>query len=654
MAYQGLNAHYDCGYFSSFKIGARYGTTVAYPSDALSTYVGPLWIAEQTGPEPASLFRAINYTEFQEYEANSANAGYSKNLKIPSDLAGIDPEWSTCTPGMYGSFDPPRVLTAARNMVAPTPVQLALHPSATAAPAAGIAPTHVPAAPTPPPKESTGRPLQPDPATVSADPGSGSEDTQSNASNDPAVSVGQADDASQNGNGGEKPAPALKQGQDSDTVNQQEDPQNSPPSHDPPGASTNSLEVSGSGSDNNNGAGASSLVVDPQGLLSPQEIPKATPAVTASSSSSNPIILASPNPLIVGGITIDKAPNGGAIIGKSTYAAGYEGQISKTPISVGVDNIIVDSTTHALPTSTPVLIGGQSMVKAANGGIVVGSSTYTPGSHARIADTAFSVGVDSVVVGGTSYAIPSPGPADTIPVDKLSISRAPDGGAVFGGRTIGLGSQTSINGHAISVAVSTVVLDGTSYALPSSAGAVLQTPHPQPNEAVTLTNGVVLTPGGTSATISGTTYAVPSDGGVLVVNGQSLPLATETMLQSVFTVGGQVFTAAPTGFTIGSQSVALGGTAATLDGTVVSLGPFGVQVGSKTMPLTSAQTTVGGLGGLIMSGFGSGGEPGETAGGGNGSSILAFTGDSSPVERRLGIVFFGTVGMVTAVVALLV
>lgn len=57
----------------------------------------------QTGPEPASYFQAINYTEFQEYEANTANEGYSKNLKIPSDLGAIDPAWSTCTPGIYGS-----------------------------------------------------------------------------------------------------------------------------------------------------------------------------------------------------------------------------------------------------------------------------------------------------------------------------------------------------------------------------------------------------------------------------------------------------------------------------------------------------------------------------------------------------------------------
>lgn len=627
MAYHGLKAYYDCGYFSSFSTGAVYDTTVAYASDALSTYVGPLWMQAQTGPEPASLFQAINYTEFEEYEANTANEGYSKNLKIPSDLAEIDPAWSTCTPGMYGSWDPPRVLNAAQNMVAPTPAQPNLSPSASAAPAAGIAATQVPAAPTPPPKGSTNGPLQSDHPTVSADPGSKSEDPQAGGNNDP------ADDASKGGNAGEKPTPASTQVQDSD-----------PPNQGSLGAYNNSPAAGGDGGDKN-GAGVPILNINPQ---NPENSPKGSLGTTESL---NSIVLASPTPLIVDGKAIEKAPNGGAVIGKSTYTAGYEGQISSVPFSVGVDNIVIGTTTHALPTATPLLIGGQSMVKAENGGVVIGTSTYPPGSQAQISDKALSVGVDSVVVGGTSYAIPTPGTADTVFIDSHSISRASDGGVIFEGGTIGLGSQSSINGHAISVGASTVVVDGISYALPSSAGAMLQSPHPQPTAPVTLTNGVVVTPGGDTAIISGSTYAIPSNDDVLVVNGQTVPLPTETTLQSIFTVAGQVFTAAPTGFAIGGQSVALDGTAATLNGTVVSLGPSGVQIGSKTIPLTSAQTTEAGLAGLIMSGFGSGGEPGGTIGAGNGSSVLAFTGDSSRVGRRLSIVFFGVLSMIMGIVA---
>ena len=413
--------------------------------------------------------------------------------------------------------------------------------------------------------------------------------------------------------------------------------QNTPPNQNSPGAFTSSLTAVGSSGDDNSVTGAPGTNTD---LQISQDSPKGPEGIIESPLSTNSVVLASPTPLIIDSSTIEKAPNGGAVIGKSTYTAGYEGQMSNTPISVGANKIVIGTTTHSLPTSTPVLIGGQSMVKAANGGLVIGTSTYPPGSQAQISDTALSVGVNSVVVGGTSYAIPTPGTAYTSLLDKIPITRAPDGGAIFEGGTVGLGSQSSMNGHLISVGASTVILDGTSYALPSSAGAVLQIPYSQPKAPVTLTNGAVLTPGGTAATISGTTYAIPPDDSGLVVNGQTVPFPAETTMQSVFTVAGQTFTAAPTGFAIGGQSVALDGTAATLDGTVVSLGPSGVQVGSKTIPLTSAQTSEGSLGGLIMSGFGSGGEPGAVAAGGNSSGILAFTGSSSRVGKGLGVVIF--------------
>ena len=651
MAYQGLNAHYDCGYFSSFTTGAVYDTTIAYASDALSTYVGPLWMAAQTGPEPASYFQPLNYTEFEEYTADPAHRGYSKNLKIPSDLTAVDPAWSTCTPGMYGSWDPPRALTAARNMVAPTPAQLIKDPSSTAEPAAGIDPTHIPAAPTPPPQDPTSAPSQAYPPTASVDPGSESKSTQLNENNDPAWSVGQTDNASMGSNAAGNLAPASTGGQDSDpATNQSNDPQNTPISQSSPEASNNPPAVGDSSGSSTIEAGASKLNVNPQGS---QTTLGSSPGATKSILAVDSVVLASPTPLIVGGSTIEKGPNGGAVIGKSTYTAGYEGKISSVPFSVGADSIVIGATTHELPISAPVLVGGQSMVKAVNGGVVIGTSTYPPGSQAQISDKALSVGAESVVVGGTTYAMPTPVPADTAFIYRQSISRAPDGGAILqGGSTIGLGVQSSVNGHAISVGASTVIIDGVSYALPSSAGAVLQTPPAHVDEPVTLTNGAVLTPGGSAATISGTTYAIPSGNSVLVLNGQTVPLPTQAALHSVFTVAGQIFTAAPTGFAIGSQSVTLHGTAVTIDGTEVSLGPSGVQVGSKTMPLTSAQTTEGGLGGLIMSGFGSGGEAGVTAGSGNGSSILAFTGDGRIVERELGIVFLGSMVMILGLVVL--
>lgn len=139
--------------------------------------------------------------------------------------------------------------------------------------------------------------------------------------------------------------------------------------------------------------------------------------------------------------------NGGVVVEKSAYTAGYEGQISNTPKSVGMEKIVIDATTYALPTSTPLFIGGQSMVKAANGGVVIGTSIYPPGSQAQISNPDLSVGVNGVVVDGTSYVIPTSGAGDTILVDRNPISRAPDGGVIFEGGSIGIGSQSSFFGY---------------------------------------------------------------------------------------------------------------------------------------------------------------------------------------------------------------
>ena len=100
---------------------------------------------------------------------------------------------------------------------------------------------------------------------------------------------------------------------------------------------------------------------------------------------------------------MEKAPDCGAVIGESAYTAGHERQILDSPVSVGVNEVFVGATTHTLPTSTPVLVGGQSMVKAANGGVTIGTSTYPPGSQAQVSNKTFSVGIKSVVVDGTSY-----------------------------------------------------------------------------------------------------------------------------------------------------------------------------------------------------------------------------------------------------------
>ena len=84
---------------------------------------------------------------------------------------------------------------------------------------------------------------------------------------------------------------------------------------------------------------------------------------------------------------------------------------------------------------------------------------------------------------------------------------------------------------------------------------------------------------GHAVTISGTIVSLgPS--GALVVGSETMSLPT----QSVFTVDGQTFTAEPTGFVLEGATVAPGGPGVTVSGVDISLGTNSVlHIGSQTL-----------------------------------------------------------------------
>lgn len=91
--------------------------------------------------------------------------------------------------------------------------------------------------------------------------------------------------------------------------------------------------------------------------------------------------MAAPDPVLVGGNTVDRLPDGGNMIAGSMYSSGTHTTISGTDVSVAGNGVIIDGATHMLPpqnTFISFLIGGQTVVKAANG-VVIESSTYLPG-----------------------------------------------------------------------------------------------------------------------------------------------------------------------------------------------------------------------------------------------------------------------------------
>ena len=342
------------------------------------------------------------------------------------------------------------------------------------------------------------------------------------------------------------------------------------------------------------------------------------------------------SPVEVGGNSIVKAPNGGVVIGSSTIAPGSEATISGQVISAGPSNVAIDGSTYALPSSAggvletpapqteqevPVQVGGNSIARASNGAIIIDSSTLAPGSEATISGQVVSAGATNVAIGGSTYDLastagavlqtPSPVTPSNAPVVVAgqTVTRASNGGIVVGTSTIAPGAQATISGHVFSAAgtgATNIAIDGNNYALPTTAGALLETPAPispkTAEAAVTLANGDVISAGGPAAVVSGVTASVLGDDSGLVIGSKTIPLPPPSALSTsnaVYTVGGQTFTAPPSGLPISIDGTTLspGGSPITISGTVVSLGNGALQIGSTIMPLPTAPSelfTVGG------------------------------------------------------------
>ena len=344
-------------------------------------------------------------------------------------------------------------------------------------------------------------------------------------------------------------------------------------------------------------------------------------------------------PVEIGGNSIVKAANGGVVVGSSTIAPGSEATISGQVISAGSSNVAIDGSTYTLPTSVgaaletpapqteqevPVQVGGNSIARASNGGIIIGSSTLAPGSEATISGQVISAGATDVAVGGSTYNLastagavlqtPSPVTPSNAPVVVAgqTVARASNGGLIVGTSTIAPGAQATISGHVFSAAgagATNIAIDGSNYALQTTAGALLETPAPispmAAEAAVTLANGDVISAGGPAAVVSGVTASVLGDDSGLVIGSKTIPLPPPSALTSsnaVYTVGGQTFTAAPSGLPISIDGTTLspGGSPITISGTVVSLGNGALQIGSTIMPLPTAPTELFTAGGTTF------------------------------------------------------
>ena len=320
--------------------------------------------------------------------------------------------------------------------------------------------------------------------------------------------------------------------------------------------------------------------------------PAATPAVALPIATA-PVYLGTTQPLTIGGQAVQKAPDGGILIGGQSLIPGTQATVAGQVVSVGASNMAVGSSTYALPAATgpnpvalgtpaPLSIGGQAAQYAPgpNGGLLIAGQTIAAGQQATVSGSVISVRASALTVGGSTYALPAPTAAATFgqpappAIGGQAIQQAPGGGVIVAGQTITQGSQAIVQGTVVSVGPSGLAIGGNNYALPIltapptvGGGPVLQAPG----------GGVILAgqtiAQGSQATVQGTVVSVGPSGVMIAGNTYAIPAPT---------VAGQPVQQAPGGGVIVAGQTVAEGSRTTISGTIISVGPTGVIIAGSS------------------------------------------------------------------------
>ncbi len=336
IAYQNLIAYVSCPSGATVARGKAYNTTVAYAPEDLSTALSAR--AQQT----ECTYITVNYTMLGEY-SSSGNPDFF--LSIPSTLTSLDPAWSTCTPALYGAWDPPTTLRHATALTDPADK---ITPSPPAAPAGRSSRVYAP-------------------ATTTAADDSPTKETPSVASVPGAPQIPKLSKIT----AAEPADPAIAQksyrtadlGSPSNQIHRM--PSDGDGKPDPSDPSNITL----------------SIPFDKVGNPDPSDDLPSTPT---------------PSLPFINGKPMAKAPDGGLIFASSTVAPGIQATISGHIISVGLSDAVIDGTKYALPTHTAQKAQLLSVTPAH--GIVVSPDDNS--DKVKIGDKIVSVNKPAIIISG--------------------------------------------------------------------------------------------------------------------------------------------------------------------------------------------------------------------------------------------------------------
>jgi hypothetical protein len=255
-------------------------------------------------------------------------------------------------------------------------------------------------------------------------------------------------------------------------------------------------------------------------------------------------------------------------------------QAVSSPTSVSLK----PSSSHALPGSNPNSIPTSTLSPSSSSSSSSSSSKipYSEGSSNVPSETSLSQ-YDSTVINGDS--------STTISSDEHTA----------------VTTAITVSGTTMSLSTSGLVLGSSTIHLPTQAlsptASVLGIYTFTANTAAIAIGGTTLTEGASAATISGTVISLGSS--ELIVDSSTFTLPT-SLPSSLLTINRVTFTIKPTGVQISDSTLSADGSAITIDGLRISLGTADIAIGTSTIPYDSAASslqTAQSIGSAIMAGF---------------------------------------------------
>ena len=287
-------------------------------------------------------------------------------------------------------------------------------------------------------------------------------------------------------------------------------------------------------------------------------------------------------------------PSAVSIAGTVLTPGGPEATISGTPVSLAPSGNLVIGTGPPNPSSTILTIAGQTITANPTSFQIAGTPVVAGEPAVTVSGTPVSIGTaGDLVIGGTT-GTPSAFPAVvTVGGQRLTAN---------GADLIGSGTTVSAGGPAVLVAGTPVslgplgkfVVGGTTTTISGASQPSVFTVGGQTftaNPTKFSVAGTTLSAGGPGITVSSTFISL-NPSGSLVIGTSTISLETST--PTVITTNGQTFTAEEGGkIAIGSATLSSGGVGTIINGTPISVGPGGsLVIGTSTISLETPTPAV--------------------------------------------------------------